>query len=293
MKISYRKSRANQPHVLTLAKLCNIYGELDRARVLTCADIGNSVPLAHRTLAAFANLLDLIMMDGAFETVTRPINMILLGPPGAGKGTQARMLEEEFGLVQLSTGDLLRDAVAANTDAGRAAKAVMDAGDLVSDHIVVAILNDRLDQPDIIKGTILDGFPRTQAQAHALDTMLAERGQQIDAVVSLEVDDDAMVARVAGRYTCSGCGEGYHDTFKKPQINAICDKCKGARFKRRPDDNADTVRTRLSTYHAQTAPLISYYDDKKTLTKVPAMGSINAIATKLSDLTAQVLAVEG
>jgi adenylate kinase len=218
------------------------------------------------------------------ETMTRPVNLILLGPPGAGKGTQARMLEEKFGLVQLSTGDLLREAVAAGTEAGKAAKAVMEKGELVSDEIVIAILSDRLDQPDVTKGTILDGFPRTEAQAAALDTLLADRGQKIDAAISLEVDDEAMVARVSGRYTCAACGEGYHDEFKRPATAGTCDKCQGTEFKRRADDNAETVRTRLSAYHAQTAPLISYYAARDALTRVPAMGDINEIAADLGKI---------
>lgn len=215
------------------------------------------------------------------DTMTRPVNLILLGPPGAGKGTQARMLEDKFGLVQLSTGDLLRGAVAAGTPAGLAAKAVMEAGELVSDDIVLAVLRDRLDDPDVARGTILDGFPRTEAQARALDALMEERGQRIDAAISLEVDDEAMVARVAGRYTCAACGEGYHDDFKQPAAEGVCDKCAGTDFKRRADDNAETVRTRLSAYHAQTAPLIDYYRARNALSEVPAMGGIDEIAGAL------------
>nr|WP_156945724.1 adenylate kinase [Roseibacterium elongatum] len=215
-------------------------------------------------------------------TETRAVNLILLGPPGAGKGTQARMLEERFGLVQLSTGDLLRGAVAAGTEAGKAAKAVMEAGELVSDEIVLAVLKDRLDAPDVAAGTILDGFPRTAAQAEALDALLAERGQTIDAAISLEVEDEAMIARVSGRYTCAACGEGYHDQFKQPKVAGVCDKCGGTEMKRRPDDNAETVRTRLEAYHAQTAPLIDYYRARGALTEVPAMGDIDQIAARLA-----------
>jgi adenylate kinase len=211
-------------------------------------------------------------------TSTRPVNLILLGPPGAGKGTQARILMDRFGLVQLSTGDLLRGAVAAGTEAGLAANAVMEKGELVSDEIVLAVLRERLDQSDVAAGTILDGFPRTAAQAEALDALLADRGQQIDAVISLEVDDEAMVERVSGRYTCATCGEGYHDSFKKPASDGICDKCGGSEMKRRADDNAETVRTRLSAYHADTAPLIDYYAARGSLTGIPAMGEIGDIA---------------
>jgi len=222
------------------------------------------------------------------QTQTRPVNLILLGPPGSGKGTQARMLEEKFGFVQLSTGDLLRGAVAAGTAAGKAAKSVMEAGDLVSDQIVLAILKDRLADPDVARGTILDGFPRTEAQAAALDDLMAERGDAIGAVISLEVDDEAMVARVAGRYTCATCGEGYHDDFKQPATPGTCDKCQSTDFNRRADDNAETVRTRLKAYHAQTAPLISYYAARGTLSTVPAMGEITAIAATLGDVVTRV-----
>jgi len=222
------------------------------------------------------------------DTKTRPVNLILLGPPGSGKGTQARMLEEKFGFVQLSTGDLLRGAVTAGTEAGKAAKSVMEAGELVSDQIVLATLKDRLAAPDVAKGTILDGFPRTEAQAAALDDLMTERGDAIGAVISLEVDDEAMVARVAGRYTCAKCGEGYHDDFKQPATPGTCDKCQGTDFNRRADDNAETVRTRLLAYHAQTAPLISYYAARGTLSTVPAMGEITKIAAALGDVVARV-----
>ncbi|MCW9041966.1 MAG: adenylate kinase [Pseudopelagicola sp.] len=215
-------------------------------------------------------------------TAKTPAVLILLGPPGAGKGTQARMLEEKYGLVQLSTGDMLRAAVAAGTDAGKAAKAVMEAGNLVSDEIVINILRDRLTQDDCRKGVILDGFPRTTVQAEALDTLLAESGQKINAAVSLEVEDAAMVTRISGRYTCGTCGEGYHDTFKQPAKDGVCDKCGGTEFKRRADDNAETVASRLEAYHAQTAPLIAYYKGKGRLECIDAMGDIDAIAANLN-----------
>jgi len=228
-------------------------------------------------------------MDGAKATNTAPV-LILLGPPGAGKGTQARMLEEKFGLVQLSTGDLLRAAVAAGTPAGKAAKAVMEAGDLVSDQIVIDILRDRLAEPDCAKGVILDGFPRTTEQAKALDTLLQASGQRINAAISLDVDDVKMVVRIAGRYTCGGCGEGYHDTFKVPKTDGTCDKCGGTDMQRRADDNAKTVMSRLDAYHAQTAPLIRYYQDQNTLQRVNAMGNIDAIGRDISDVVKGVTA---
>ncbi|WP_435659731.1 adenylate kinase [Leisingera caerulea] len=214
--------------------------------------------------------------------MTRPAVLILLGPPGAGKGTQARMLEEKFGYVQLSTGDLLRVAVAAGTPAGLAAKAVMEAGQLVSDEIVINILRDRLAEPDCAKGVILDGFPRTTVQAEALDDLLAETNQKINAAISLEVDDAAMVERISGRYTCGGCGEGYHDSFKQPAEAGKCDKCGGTEMKRRADDNAETVASRLEAYHAQTAPLIAYYGGKGVLQTTDAMGGINDIAQDMA-----------
>lgn len=219
-------------------------------------------------------------MDAA-TTATAPV-LILLGPPGAGKGTQARMLEQGFGLVQLSTGELLRAAVAAATAAGLQAKAVMEAGQLVPDDIVIAILRDRLAEPDCAKGVILDGFPRTAVQAGALDRLLATRGQKIDAAISLEVDDAAMVTRISGRSTCAGCGEGWHDLFKRPVRDGVCDACGGTEFRRRSDDNAETVGSRLAAYHAQTAPLIAYYAARAVLQRVDAMGEIADIAGKLA-----------
>ncbi|MCF8483961.1 MAG: adenylate kinase [Rhodobacteraceae bacterium] len=219
-----------------------------------------------------------------------PTVLILLGPPGAGKGTQARMLEEDFGLVQLSTGDLLRAAVVAGTEAGKQAKVVMEQGGLVSDEIVLAILKDRMAQPDLAKGIILDGFPRTDGQAAALDDLLGVAGQKVNAAISLEVDDEAMVGRIAGRYTCAACGEGYHDTFKQPATAGTCDKCGGTAFKRRADDNAETVRERLNAYHTQTAPLIAYYEGKGVLKRLDAMGAIAEIRQSLGTIVSRVAA---
>lgn len=210
--------------------------------------------------------------------------LILLGPPGAGKGTQAKILEDQFGLVQLSTGDLLRQAVAAGTDAGKAAKSVMESGGLVSDEIVINILRDRLADPDCAAGVILDGFPRTIPQAEALAELLASKGTQVHAAISLEVQDDAMVERISGRHTCDGCGEGYHETFKRPAVEGICDKCGGTKFRRRADDNADTVRRRLVAYHNETAPLISFYEQAGVLQTLDAMGDIGTITNGLRQI---------
>jgi adenylate kinase len=228
-------------------------------------------------------------MDGSTTPTTAPV-LILLGPPGAGKGTQARMLEDRFGLVQLSTGDLLRAAVAEGTEAGKQAKAVMDAGQLVSDEIVIAILRDRLGHNDCAQGVILDGFPRTTVQAKALDNLLAENGQKIDAAISLDVEDAAMVERISGRYTCGTCGEGYHDSFKGPKTEGRCDKCQGTEFKRRADDTAETVAARLEAYRAQTAPLIAFYDAQGALARVDAMGAIDDIAKNLGAIVSKATA---
>ncbi|WP_299739205.1 adenylate kinase [uncultured Roseobacter sp.] len=228
-------------------------------------------------------------MDGTRTPHVAPV-LILLGPPGAGKGTQARMLEEKFGLVQLSTGDLLRAAVARGTPAGKEAKAVMEAGGLVSDEIVLTILNDRLKAPDCARGVVLDGFPRTTGQAEALDDLLAKAGQRINAAISLEVDDAKMVIRITGRFTCGGCGEGYHDTFKPTKTDGICDACGSQDMKRRADDNASTVMSRLDAYHEQTEPLIRYYDSKGALERINAMGEIDTIRREIARVVAPITA---
>ncbi|WP_299504783.1 adenylate kinase [uncultured Roseobacter sp.] len=228
-------------------------------------------------------------MDGTRTPHVAPV-LILLGPPGAGKGTQARMLEEKFGLVQLSTGDLLRAAVARGTPAGKEAKAVMEAGGLVSDEIVLAILSDRLKAADCARGVVLDGFPRTTGQAEALDDLLAKAGQRINAAISLEVDDAKMVIRITGRFTCGGCGEGYHDTFKPTKTDGICDACGSQDMKRRADDNASTVMSRLDAYHEQTEPLIRYYDRKGALERINAMGEIDTIRREIARVVAPITA---
>jgi adenylate kinase len=209
------------------------------------------------------------------------LNLILLGPPGAGKGTQASRLVKERGMVQLSTGDMLRAAVAAGTPIGLQAKAVMEAGELVSDEIVNGILSDRLDAPDAQAGFILDGYPRTPAQADALDAMLAAKGLKLDHVIELAVNEAALVERICGRFTCGTCGEGYHDTFKQPKTAGVCDVCGGTSFKRRPDDNADTVRTRMAEYRAKTAPILPHYGALGIVAQVDGMADMAAVAASI------------
>jgi adenylate kinase len=212
------------------------------------------------------------------------VNLILLGPPGAGKGTQAKLLEDKKGYKQLSTGDMLRGAVAAGTEMGLKAKAVMDRGDLVSDDIVVSIIAERLDKPDVKKGFILDGFPRNQAQAEALDRMLKDKGLKLDAVIEMKVDDEALVKRIAGRYTCAKCGKGYHDEFEKPKKAGVCDVCGSTEFIRRADDNEKTVRDRLQVYNKQTAPLVVYYGRTGVLHKVNGMADIHKVTRQIEDV---------
>jgi len=205
------------------------------------------------------------------------LNIILLGPPGAGKGTQSAHLVDTRGMRQLSTGDMLRAAVKAQTEVGLRAKAVMERGELVSDEIVSALIDDELAAMGPQAGAIFDGYPRTEAQARSLDDILAAHGRSLDHVIELEVDEDALVDRITGRFTCANCGEGYHDRYKLPAQDGVCDKCGSTEFKRRPDDNEDTVRTRMAEYRAKTAPILPLYEARGIVRRVDGMAPIGEV----------------
>ena len=210
--------------------------------------------------------------------------LVMFGPPGAGKGTQAQMIQKNRGLVQLSTGDMLRAAKEAGTPVGLKAKAAMESGQLVTDEIVVGIIADRISEEDCKNGFILDGFPRTVAQAEALDVMLTDKGLKLSYVIEMEVDDAVIVGRVSGRFTCATCNEGYHDSFKPTKVEGTCDECGGTKFIRRADDNAETVSSRLKAYHDQTAPLLPYYRDRGVLRTVDGMASIEEVGRQINEV---------
>jgi adenylate kinase len=210
------------------------------------------------------------------------MNLVLLGPPGAGKGTQAKLVEDSRSLVKLSTGDMLRAAVAAGTELGRKAGDIMERGQLVPDELVIGLIAERFDADKGAPGFIFDGFPRTIAQAEALDRLLKERGKKLDAVIVMEVEDDDLVERIAGRFACAACGEGYHDLYKLPKVEGVCDRCGSTEFVRRKDDNAEVVRARLKAYHAQTEPLIEYYTKQGKVRAVDGMADIETVQKEIA-----------
>ena len=209
------------------------------------------------------------------------MNIILLGAPGAGKGTQAKRLEQSHKLIQLSTGEMLRAAAASGSKLGKQAKRLMDAGNLVPDDLVIQMISERIDQPDCSGGFILDGFPRTTRQAVALDEMLAGKGLKLDAVIEMKVDEEALIGRITGRFSCATCGAGYHDKFQRPKVEGVCDVCGGTEFVRRADDNEETVRARMDAYRVQTAPILPYYRAQSVLKTVDGMAPIDEVTRQI------------
>lgn len=215
------------------------------------------------------------------------MNLILLGPPGAGKGTQAKFLQDKFNLCHLSTGDMLRAALASGSEMGKQLQDIMSSGNLVPDAIMVDMIKERIKADDCADGFILDGFPRTIAQAEALDGMLDSEGQSLDHVIELQVRDAEMVARISGRYACAKCGMGYHDSFKQPKVAGVCDECGGTEFTRRKDDQPETVARRLEAYHEQTAPLLPYYEKRGVLRSVDGMEDINEVTSQINAIVSR------
>ena len=214
------------------------------------------------------------------------MNLILLGPPGAGKGTQAQELERRHSLVQLSTGDMLRATIASGSDLGKKLKEIVESGALVPDDIMIRMIAERIAEPDCKNGFILDGFPRTTAQAEALDKMLSDKGLELDHVIEMAVDADVLAKRIGGRFSCAKCGAGYHDEFQKPAVDGVCDHCGSREFSRRADDNPETVKARLEAYEKQTAPLLPYYRNKGQLRSVDAMASIEDVTREIEKVVA-------
>ena len=214
--------------------------------------------------------------------------LILLGPPGAGKGTQAKRLEDRHGLRQLSTGDMLRALVAGGSEMGKEVTAILDAGNLVPDEFMDRMIAERIDQPDCVNGFILDGFPRTLTQARALDQMLTRKGRTLNHVIQFHVDEEALIERVVGRFSCASCGEGYHEKFKRPSVEGVCDVCGGTTFTHRSDDNSVTVRHRFESYHKSTEPILPYYQERGLLRHVDAMGTMDDVARQIEDIVGAV-----
>ena len=212
--------------------------------------------------------------------------MILIGPPGAGKGTQASLIEEALSIGNLSTGALLRDAIALESDLGNKAKVLVEGGNFVPDDIMIELVSARIDEPDCANGFILDGFPRTRAQAEALDELLEARGSKVDAVIEFELDDDIVVERIIGRFSCSNCGEGYHRAHKKPSVEGVCDVCGSKEFVQRADDSEGKIRTRLALYHEQTAPILPYYEQRGIIRSVDGTKDMDDVTEQLKEVLA-------